>query len=104
MNKKIKKCIECGGFSEEKIGYTPDGLSYKYWKCKKCGDGVLTMDQLHGIAEKEKELLAVKISKWGTAIALRIPKRIAETYKLIPGNKATIIPEKTGFKVVPRKK
>jgi hypothetical protein len=101
--KMKRKCWSCGGFSEEKTGADSDGLSYRYWKCSKCGDEVLTMDQLHELAEKEKELFSVKIAKWGTAIAMRIPKAIAQTYNLVPGKKATIIPEKTGFKVVSRK-
>jgi len=104
-NEKMKrKCWDCGGFAEETIGIDPDGLTYRYWKCKKCGSEVLTMDQLHELAEREKKMLAVKIAKWGTAVAMRIPKKIVETYNLVPGRKATIIPEKTGFKVVPRKK
>jgi hypothetical protein len=98
-----KKCWECGGSSEEKIGYTPEGLSYNYWKCKKCGDEILTMRQLHDIAKKERKVIEATISKWGTAIAMRIPKSIVQTYNLVPGKKATIIPEKTGFKVISRK-
>jgi len=99
-----RKCWECRAIMEETVGVDPDGLTYRYWKCTKCGDEILTMDQLHEIAEKEKKLLAVKISKWGNAVAMRIPKKIVETYNLTPGRSATIIPEKTGFKVVPKKK
>jgi hypothetical protein len=104
MAKKYKKCWECGAVMEETVGTDSDGISYNYWKCSKCGEDVLTMDQLHELAEKEKKLLTVKISKWGNAVAMRIPKKIVETYNLVPGKEATIIPEKTGFKVVSRKK
>ena len=99
-----KKCWECGGSAEEKTGTDSDGLSYRYWKCTKCGDEILTMDQLHELAEKEKRMIAVKIAKWGSAVAVRIPKKIVDAYGLIPGRSATIIPEKSGFKVVPKKK
>jgi len=99
-----KKCWECGAIMEEAVGTDHDGITYNYWKCSKCGEEVLSMRQLHEIAEKEKKMFAVKIAKWGTAVAMRIPKKIVETYGLIPGKSATIIPEKTGFKVVPRKK
>jgi hypothetical protein len=98
-----KKCWECGGLSEERTGYTPEGLPYKYWKCSKCGYEILSMRQLRGIAEKEKVMMEAKISKWGDAVAIRIPKAIVQTYNLVPGKNATIIPEKTGFKVVPKK-
>jgi hypothetical protein len=99
-----KKCWECGGLSEEMLGHTPEGLEYKYWKCKKCGEEVLSMRQLHVISNKEKAMMEAKISKWGGAVAIRIPKSIVQTYNLVPGRNATIIPEKTGFKVVPKKK
>ena len=89
---------------EEIIGTDPDGITCNYWKCSKCDEEVLSMRQLHEISEKEKRIIAVKIAKWGAAVAMRIPKNIAKTYGLVPGKSATIMPEKTGFKIVLRKK
>jgi hypothetical protein len=99
-----RKCWNCKSVMEEITGMDPDGIAYNCWRCPKCGDEVLTMRQLHDISEKEKKTMEAKISKWGTAVAIRIPKSIVQTYNLVPGKKATIIPEKTGFKVVSRKK
>jgi DNA-directed RNA polymerase subunit RPC12/RpoP len=104
MKKEEKVCVECGNLMNLSRGTYEDGIEYDYWKCSKCDNEILTMDQLKDLAVRERKAHAVKISKWGTAVAIRIPKSIAQTYNLVPGKEATIIPEKTGFKVVSRKK
>ena len=100
MKKGKKVCVECGSLMELNRGMYEEGIEYDYWKCDKCDNGILTMDQLKDLAIRERKAHAVKIAKWGTAVAMRIPKKIVETYNLVPGRKATIIPEKTGFKVI----
>ncbi len=37
---------------EELTAKTPEGISYTYYKCKKCGDEIVDMKQLHNVAEK----------------------------------------------------
>lgn len=109
--KKIKydksKCWGCGGKAIELIDRDPDGVVYKYWKCMKCGDAVLDMDQLHEAAEQYRRLMKAKrakISKWGTALAVRIPKEIVISQKIKPGEKVRIQEEKNGFRVIPENK
>lgn len=80
------------------------GLDYEYFRCANCGDEVLTMRQLHELAEQERVSKAVRIAKWGSALAMRIPKQIAQTYHIRAGAQAVILPEKGGFKVVPQKR
>lgn len=108
--KKVKynktKCWECGGRRIELIDRDPDGVVYKYWKCTKCGDAVLDMDQLHGAAEQYRKLIRAKrakVSKWGNALAFRIPKEIAISQKIKAGEKVRIQEEKIGFRVIPEK-
>lgn len=105
MNMK-KMCWECKGKMKEYTAYTPEGIRYKYWKCSKCGEEVLDMKQLHIVSEKYRKLKVyrVTISRWGTALAMRIPKDITQTHKIKEGERAIVVPEKDGFKVIPETK
>ena len=84
----------------------PDGVPYKFWHCMLCGEEVTDMTQLHETVEiyrKLKKAKLIKMSQWGNALAIRVPKEIAQKQKLKPGLTARIIPEKIGFKVIPEK-
>lgn len=86
--------------------FKEDGVLYKHWKCIKCKREVLDMDQLHEVAEKYRELrraYVVTISRWGTALALRIPKEIVVSQKIKPGEIVRIQKEKIGFRVIPER-
>jgi len=82
--KKMKKCSECNGKMEKKLGKTPEGVSYTFFKCLKCGEEILFMNQLHNVAEKYREMkrFKVKLNKWGLSLGLRIPKELVYRYKL----------------------
>lgn len=95
-----KVCIECSGKRLELIDVDPDGVKYRYWKCIKCGDEVLDMKQLHDAAVEFRKLSTAKISKWGSALAIRIPQEIVRKQKLKIGYEVQILPEKNGFRVV----
>ena len=72
----------------------------------KCGEKVLDMEQLHEAAKEYKKLRklpSVKISKWGNAIAMRIPKEIIQKERLKVGENVLIRQEKIGFRVIPEK-
>ncbi len=86
---------------EEKTGKTPEGVEYKYYKCKKCGEEIVDMKQLHEVAEKYRSLkkYRVKVSKWGKSLGIRIPKKLFSQYKF--GEEVSIIPEKDGLRIVP---
>lgn len=89
----------------EKIGRTPEGIAYKYHRCKSCGEEVLDMKQLHDVAEKYRSMrkYRVKLSRWGLSLGLRIPKELVKRNKLDKAREVEIIEEKVGFKVVPVK-
>jgi len=76
-------------------------ISYRHWKCTRCGDEVLDMEQLHELAEQYRKMQKVKVSRWGNALAVRIPKEIVISQKIKAGEKVRIQEEKIGFRVIP---
>lgn len=80
----MKTCSECGGEMDELSSKTQEGVGYVYFKCKKCGDEILSMGQLHHVAEKYREMkrFRVKLNKWGLSLGLRIPQEIVSKYNL----------------------
>lgn len=100
-NKEV--CIECRSRREERTGVI-GGVSQRYWKCTRCGDEVVDMEQLHEAAEKWRTLKGATFSKWGAAVAIRIPKELARQQKIRAGQEALIAPEKTGFRVIPQRR
>ncbi|MFH1636944.1 MAG: hypothetical protein ABIB71_00800 [Candidatus Woesearchaeota archaeon] len=84
----------------EKKAKTPEGIEYKYYECKKCGEEILDMKQLHKVAEKYRSLKTyhAKLSKWGLSLGLRIPQSLVKKYQF--SDKVAIIPQKEGILVV----
>jgi len=99
----MKKCTECKGNMKELAAKTPEGFEYKYFKCEKCGEEILDMNQLHNIAEKYRAMkrFNVKISKWGMSLGLRIPKELVKKYNLKDDEEVAIIPEEKGMRIIP---
>lgn len=99
----VKKCTLCGGIMEELKGYTPEDIKYNYYKCKKCGEEIVDMSQLHNVAEKYRKMKRynAKLTRWGKSIGLRIPKELAKMYKFNDNKEVLIIPESKGIKVIP---
>ena len=99
----MKKCSECGGNMNELVEKTPENVTYSYYKCKKCGDEILDMKQLHQVAEQYRLLrkYQVKLSKWGLSLGLRIPKELVKKYNLKEEGEVSVIPEKKGIKIIP---
>lgn len=99
----MKTCSECQSKMVKKTARTPEGISYKYFECTKCGEEVVNMKQLHNVAEKYRTIKKyhVKLSKWGLSIGLRIPKELVKRYNLKDDKEVAIIPEDKGIKVVP---
>ena len=81
---------------------TPEGIGYHYYKCNKDGEEIVDMKQLHEIAEHYRALKKynVKLSKWGLSLGLRIPKELVEKYKLKNEKEVSIIPEKSGLRII----
>ncbi len=99
----MKKCTECNGMMEELSTETPEGIEYNYFKCNKCGEEVVNVEQLHVVAEKYRKIKTyyVKISAWGLSLGLRLPKELTKKYHLTSSTKVKIIPEKEGIKIIP---
>ena len=97
----MKKCSECNGRMVEEKAKTPEGVSYKFFKCKKCGEEIVDMKQLHAVAQKYRVMkkYRVKVSQWGVSKGIRIPKELVTKYDI--GEEVSIIPEKDGIMIVP---
>lgn len=98
----MKKCTECGSSMQQLTSKTPEGIEYNYYKCKKDGEELVDMKQLHEVAEKYRNMKKynVKLSKWGLSLGLRIPKELVGKYKLKDEKEVSIIPEKTGIRII----
>src|SRR3989344_4826469 len=99
----MKSCSECKGIMVERSAKTPEGISYNYFKCEKCGEEIVNMNKLHNVAEKYRIMKRyhVKLSKWGLSIGLRIPKEITKKYHFKDNGEVAIIPEERGIRVIP---
>ena len=98
----MRKCTECGSTMQQLKAKTPEGIEYNYYKCKKGGEEIVDMKQLHDVAESYRILKKynVKLSKWGLSLGLRIPKELVEQYKLKNEKEVSIIPEKSGIRII----
>ncbi len=98
----MKTCSECSGKMKEMASKTPDGVPYNYFKCRKCGEEVLNMAQLHLVTDKYRNLkrYSAKLSKWGQSLGLRIPKDLAKKYNFKDDGEVTIVPEEGGIKII----
>ena len=99
----MKKCSECNGEMKELVNKTPEGIEYNYFKCTKCGEEILNMNQLHNVAEKNRTMknYHVKLTKWGLSLGIRIPKEVVEKYKLKDNEEVVLIPDGKGIKLIP---
>lgn len=88
---------------KELIAKTPEGVEYTYFKCNKCGEEILDMNQLHSVAQKYRETkrFNAKLSRWGMSLGLRIPKELVQKYNFKDNEEVTMIPEKEGIKIIP---
>ena len=99
----MKKCPECNESMIELSDKTPEGVTYHYFKCKKCGEEIVDMKQLHNVAQVYREMkrFNAKLSKWGMSLGVRIPKELVEKYNFKDNEEVTMIPEKEGIKIIP---
>jgi hypothetical protein len=95
-----RKCSKCNGEQDVLKSTTPEGFIYDYYKCKKCGEEILDMNQLHAVAEQYRKMKKhkAKLTPWGKSIGLRIPKELAKKYKF--KNEVTLIEEENGVRIV----
>ena len=95
-------CAKCNVKMIEKEEINPHGVSYKYFQCPKGGEELLNMQQLHEVAEKYREMkrYKAKLSKWGSSIAVRIPKELLKEFHLKANEIVSLIPEKNAIKIM----
>lgn len=82
---------------------TPECVGYKYFKCKKCGEEIVDMKQLHDVAQKYRDMKAfhAKLSRWGMSLGLRIPKELVKKYNFKEEENVTIVAEDKGIRIIP---
>lgn len=100
----MKKCNECNGGMQELNAETPEGITYSYFRCSKCGEEIVDMKQLHNVAEKYRKIKTyyAQVSKWGLSLGFRLPKELTHKYHLKPSTKVKLIPEKECIKIIPQ--
>ena len=47
----MRNCIKCKGRLQELKAKTPENIWYNYYKCRKCGEEIVDMEQLHEVAK-----------------------------------------------------
>ena len=102
----MKKCGACGKQMEEQEAFTPEGISYKYFTCAKCGEEIVDMKQLHDVAEQYRaiKLYRAKVTRWGQSLGFRIPKELVLKYHFKANDEVALIPDKNSIKLIPSKK
>ncbi len=95
-----KQCLSCDGMLEKKVG-KHKGVEYSAYRCAECGEQIMDFTQAMNYMDNAEKSRQVTFSKWGQSIAIRIPVEIARAFKIKIREKARIITEKDGFKVIP---
>ena len=98
----MRTCSSCKGQIEALNGKTPEGVSYEYYRCQKCGQEILDMQQLHKVAANYRTIrnYHTKISQWGMSLGIRIPKELVEKYGLKKEKELTLVAEEDGIRLV----
>lgn len=100
---KEKKCPLCAGkMVQVRDNIKEDNIDFEAYKCTSCGEELLDMHQLKGLATKYRELRKAKeitFAKWGNSIAVRIPVDIAEELKIRAGKHGFINTDEEGIKI-----
>jgi len=98
----MKKCSACGKKMQEKEAVTPEGISYKYFTCSKCGEEIVDMKQLHDVAERYRamKLYHAKVTRWGQSLGFRIPKALVTKYHFKANDEVALMPEKNSIKLI----
>ena len=85
----------------EKVVRRRKGIVYEAYQCEKCNEVVLDMGQAEAYMKAAEKAKEVTFSTWGQSLAVRIPKDLVQALHLKPKDKAKIIAEKDGFRILP---
>ena len=81
-----------------------DGIAFEAYACPACGEEIMTMKQLKGLADKYGSLKNAKeitFAKWGNSIAVRIPSSVAHEFNIAAGKHGTLTKDKEGIRIIP---
>lgn len=99
----MKECPYCRAKVKKDREYIEeDGIYVNLWRCPKCKEGYIDMNQLHQVTEeyrKMKTAMKTKFNKWGNSLGIRISKKFLDELKIKPGDEAWLIKEKKGFRI-----
>lgn len=85
------RCTKCNSLMKKK-NLTVEGVNVRGWECLKCKDTVLHPEDAQKMLSisKLKRGLSVKIGELGKSLVVRIPKEVAQLYKLSKGEQITM--------------
>lgn len=87
----VHKCTKCNSHMGKKE-FVVEGAKVRGWECPKCREAALHPDDAQRmlLLNKLKRGLPVKIGELGKSLVVRIPKEMAQLYKLSKGEHLTI--------------
>lgn len=76
----------CGAIMKKKI-FTFEGIKVRGWECNECSESILHPDDAQKVfvLNKLKRGITIKVGELGNSLIMRIPKEIAEFYKISKG-------------------
>lgn len=88
---KMDRGCECGTWMKKKL-FTLAGVRVRGWECPKCGESILHPEdtQYALVLNKLKRGIPVKVGELGNSLILRIPKEVADFYKIRKGGNLTL--------------
>ena len=82
----IHKCTNCNVVMKRKM-FVIEGINIRGWECPECKKSVLHPEDAQKMFSfnKLKKGLSVKVGELGKSLIMRIPKEVAEFYKISKG-------------------
>ncbi|PIU21070.1 MAG: hypothetical protein COT15_04215 [Candidatus Diapherotrites archaeon CG08_land_8_20_14_0_20_34_12] len=95
-------CVRCKIKMQVKADTMPNGVTFNYHYCPKCGEELVDMGQLHELSRKYEAMkrYQTKVSKWGESLAIRIPKELTKKYKIKANDEIQLVPDKDAIRLV----
>ena len=100
------RCLVCNKDEMKKVKdiIREDNIEFEAFKCSSCGEEIMDMKQLKGLAQSYRKLRKAKeitFAKWGNSIAVRIPSDVADAYKITSGSQGILTKDKGGIRIIP---
>lgn len=84
------KCIACNKGKMRLVSGRHNGVAYSAYKCDRCGEEIMNLAQTKRFMQATQKARTVTFSKWGQALAVRIPVEAVKRLHLNPGEKAKL--------------